>query len=60
MAKRNKTAPVRDASDVRELADLLAVTGDDPDTLLMLIAMCDRIIARRPCEKIDTRPLSVT
>lgn len=61
MAKR-KAAPVRAASaSTRDLHDVLAVTGDAPDTLRMLIALCDQIIARRKVlTEIDTAPLSGT
>ena len=42
------------------MCEILAVTGDAPDTLRMLIAMCDQIIARRPISEIDAVSLSGT
>lgn len=52
----------------RELAELLAVTGTEHGTLMLLIDLCDQIIAQREISsasptapaKIDTEPLSVT
>lgn len=47
MAKAKKTAPQR-AGASESGATLLAAVGDDPATLLMLIDLMERVIARRP------------
>ena len=55
---------MRAATTERDLVEILAVTGDDPDTLRHLIALCDAILARRDeptvSTEIDALPLSVT
>lgn len=61
--EQETAVPVRASTSERDLVEILAVTGDDPDTIRHLIAVCEAILARRDeptvRTEIDAIPLSV-